>query len=72
MSENEDYFLDHYGKCNLDPCLCIPSIKNEFPRFGGAWVGRKCPDWVPLGAKSHEDLVAYLKGLRDDVNPVKV
>jgi len=67
MSETEDYFLDYYGKCNLDPCLCIPSVKNEDGRFGGAWVGRKCPDWVPLGAKNFDELMEWMRN-RDKKN----
>lgn len=51
---DETYFLDHYGVCALTEraipggCVCI--------RPGQPWLGRGCPWWIPLGAKSFDDL----------------
>lgn len=51
-------YLDHfYGKCKLPVCQCLDS-KN--PRFGGMWVGVNCPDWVPTGSSSWEELMEKL------------
>ena len=53
MDDNPDYFLDNYGWCLLrrpipiKPCLCLRS---------GAWLGRLCEHWRPLGVTSHEEL----------------
>ena len=44
---NEDYFMNLYGTCNLGTkCQCLKT----------SWLGQLCPNWKPLGCKSHEDL----------------
>jgi len=58
MESNELYWLMNYGQCKLDTCQCIAQ-KN--PRYGGAWGGIVCPDWVPLGARSLDDLIEIAK-----------
>lgn len=56
MSEpGPGYFLDNYGECRLTPCKCLDPKR---PRFPGGWVGRLCPDWVPLGAVSWAELLS--------------
>jgi hypothetical protein len=38
--------------------MCIDA-KN--PRFGGAWGGLSCPDWVPLGPINWEQMIEHAK-----------
>ena len=46
MNEMEKYYLDHYGKCIAEKCICA--------RHG--WLGINCPSWVTMGAKNPEEL----------------
>lgn len=55
--ELKDYLDANYGKCRLNPCLCKDQHN---PRFGGAWVGKMCPDWAPTGASTWEELRQYM------------
>lgn len=50
--------LNNYGQCRLEHCLCIDQNN---PRYHGAWAGLVCPDWVTLGARNTDDLIAYAK-----------
>ena len=44
----EAVFLDNYGTCRLNSeCRCL--------RTG--WLGRRCPEWSPLGITNWDDLV---------------
>lgn len=45
----EDYWLDNYGHCQLEWCMCL--------KFG--WKGRSCVYWKPLGVKSFQELKEY-------------
>jgi hypothetical protein len=56
MSEID--LLNNYGHCRLEHCLCIDQNN---PRYHGAWGGLVCPDWVTLGARNTDDLIAYAK-----------
>ena len=51
------YIFSNYGRCKLDKCLCIDPVA---PRFGG-WAGMGCPDWVPLGGTSVDELMDIAK-----------
>ena len=55
---DEMYWLVNYGRCKLETCRCI-ARKN--PRYGGAWAGIVCPDWIPLGSRSLDDLIEIAK-----------
>jgi len=46
MSELADYIADHYGMCTLNPCACLKE----------GWRGRRCPFWVPVNARTWEEL----------------
>lgn len=59
----QDYLDRNYGTCKLDTCLCRSTVK---PRFGGEWVGKLCPDWVPTGAKNWEELRQHLMEKKND------
>lgn len=49
--ETANYFLDFYGTCTLGlKCLEL--------KPGVEWLGRFCPQWRPLGVRSHEELKA--------------
>lgn len=50
MSEGD--FLDLYGNCGRKHCICL-DMKHPLHR---GWLGRRCADWTPLGAKSWDDL----------------
>lgn len=52
-----EYISHNYGKCKLSPCKCRDPYN---PRFGGAWVGKLCPDWVPVGAATWEGLMEFI------------
>ena len=52
------YYLSNYGNCSRGHCLCTDG---DNPRYGGAWAGIVCPDWVPLGAKDMEQLIQAAK-----------
>lgn len=56
-AELKDYLDRNYGTCKLTVCLCRSHHK---PRFGGEWVGTMCPDWVPTGAATWDELKAYI------------
>jgi hypothetical protein len=58
MNEENLHVLGNYGQCRLDVCMCIDA-KN--PRFGGAWGGLSCPDWVPLGPINWEQMIEHAK-----------
>lgn len=47
-----EYFLDNYGVCKKEPCRCLVE----------GWRGRACPDWVPSGKLSFDELRAFAKG----------
>jgi len=42
----DPYFLDNYGHCVVQPCVCIMH----------GWLGQPCFNWRPLGARSWIDL----------------
>lgn len=48
MPPETEYLLDYYGACALERCVC------NKPRH--RWLGRGCPSWRPLGAKTWEEL----------------
>jgi hypothetical protein len=52
------YWLMNYGRCTLDTCQCIAQ-KN--PRYDGAWAGIVCPDWLPLGIRSLDEMIEAAK-----------
>ena len=52
------YFMHNYGHCRLHSCRCID--RNN-PRFGGAWGGLACPDWIPLGSQEIKDMIEKAK-----------
>jgi len=61
MAEQDEKFhiLMNYGQCSLgEGCECIAQ-KN--PRYGGAWAGIVCKDWLPLGAVSFDELIEMAK-----------
>lgn len=43
--------LDYYGTCRASPCICL---KPKHP-----WIGRLCPNWTPIGFKSHAEMMAH-------------
>lgn len=49
----KEYLDRNYGRCKLKNCLCR---SQHAPRFGGEWVGKICPDWIPTGATTWEEL----------------
>jgi len=56
IEADEDYFLDHYGTCELDDkCTCL--------RDG--WKGQMCFHWQSFGARSLEDLMKHARGIKD-------
>lgn len=55
--ELRDYLDNNYGRCKLTPCKCRDPYN---PRFGGSWVGKLCPDWIPTGSATWEDLRIYM------------
>lgn len=61
MNETDEvYFLNNYGRCKLgQDCECMKG-----QRFDGQWGGLMCDQWVPLGARSMEDLRAMVLGDR--------
>jgi hypothetical protein len=46
-----DYIADHYGTCTSNLCKCL------FP--GHSWLGRACPNWRPVKAKTWEELYEH-------------
>lgn len=46
------YYLSNYGSCALDQCRCAQE---------GVWRGLVCLHWQPLGAKSHDELIAMAR-----------
>jgi hypothetical protein len=52
------YFLNNYGQCRLAKCMCIDQ---ENPRFGGAWGGLACPDWVVNGSQDLKSMIEHAK-----------
>ena len=70
MSEQQIHFLNNYGECRLEKCMCIDP---DNPRFEGAWGGLACPDWVSIGASDMKDLIDRAKATyRKADNDVKV
>lgn len=70
MNEQQARFLNSYGRCRLEKCMCIDP---HTPRFKGAWGGLACPDWVPLGAEDIKELIDHAKAnYRKVDNDVKV
>jgi hypothetical protein len=59
-SVNSDpiYFLNNYGQCKLDKCMCID---RDNPRFDGAWGGLACPDWVANGSQDLHSMIERAK-----------
>lgn len=55
----ENYFLDLYGTCQMQKCLCLDLMnKGKMP-----WLGRGCSNWKPLGVRSHKELFEFrMKG----------
>jgi hypothetical protein len=45
-----DRLLDHYGHCVLPANLCL-CLKPE-----ARWLGRACPNWRTLGARTYAEL----------------
>lgn len=58
MSVDKYYYLNNYGLCKLEKCLCVDPIN---PRFNGAWGGLACPDWLPLGLTNPGELLDIAK-----------
>lgn len=58
MNHDPIYFLNNYGKCRLEKCMCIDPNN---PRFGGPWGGLACPDWLPHGGADMVALRKYAK-----------
>lgn len=70
MNEQQIHFLNNYGECRLEKCMCIDP---DNPRFKGAWGGLACPDWVSIGASDMKDLIDRAKATyRKADNDVKV
>ena len=65
-AELKAYLDKNYGTCKLEVCRCRSA---HSPRFGGEWVGKLCPDWVPTGATTWEELRQHaLKEKQDGVD----
>lgn len=58
MHSDPIYFLSNYGHCRLDKCMCIDRGN---PRFGGAWGGLACPDWVANGSQDLKSMIEKAK-----------
>jgi hypothetical protein len=57
-----NYLLDTYGECSMGlECSCIQPIKKTSPVEFPTWLGRYCPNWKPLGATTHEELLDWFK-----------
>lgn len=56
-AELKAYLDRNYGSCKLEKCRCKDP---HAPRFGGEWVGIMCPDWVPTGASTWEELREFV------------
>ena len=70
MNEQQIHFLNNYGECRLEKCMCID---RDNPRFEGAGGGLACPDWVSIGASDMKDLIDRAKATyRKADNDVKV
>ena len=70
MNKQQIHFLNNYGECRLEKCMCID---RDNPRFEGAWGGLACPDWVSIGASDMKDLIDRAKATyRKADNDVKV
>lgn len=73
MHSDPIYFLTNYGHCRLDKCMCIDQ---ENPRFGGAWGGLACPDWVANGSQDLKSMIDhaklyYIKGKYDEQERIR-
>jgi hypothetical protein len=59
-----DYLADNYGRCRVTPCLC---------RERGRWLGRRCPEWVPCGARNWAEMrieiEKFCRLLENDAKP---
>ncbi len=42
------YIADNYGRCRVEPCRCL--------RPGSTWLGRACPNWKPVKARTWDEL----------------
>lgn len=58
MHTDPIYFLSNYGHCRLEKCMCIDP---DHPRFGGAWGGLACPDWVANGSQDLKSMIEHAK-----------
>lgn len=55
------YLLDNYGTCKLGAACNRPPGCLKL-----GWIGRACPHWQPLGARTYEEL-RDLQAKRGDV-----
>ena len=58
MTEEEIHYLSNYGECRREECLCQ---RGTHPRWPEAWGGIACEDWVPIGARSHIELIEMMR-----------
>lgn len=61
MVSDEEHYLTNYGHCRKEECLCL---RGTHPLWPNAWGGLACPDWVPLGARSHDELMMMAREMR--------
>lgn len=48
-----DYIADNYGQCALATCACL---QPHHP-----WLGRGCPHWRPVAARSMNEMRESLR-----------
>jgi len=52
-----DYIKDHYGHCKTYD----PKIKDSCSCLKEGWLGRFCPNWVPIEENNFEEMIEKLK-----------
>ena len=55
----EDDFLDMYGECMSTEKATVNNPRCRCLKTG--WLGRKCPNWKPLGARGPDDLLKWVR-----------
>jgi hypothetical protein len=57
MMGTADYFLDHYSTCDLG----ADCYWSKFGCLRTGWRGRQCKHWHPLGVRSLEELMQWMR-----------
>lgn len=56
-----DYIKDNYGHCKA----YNPSVRDSCSCLKNGWMGRACPNWVPVDENNWEEMLEKLRKQRD-------